>query len=171
MKSQTLYNIIKSNMEKSIVSLDVFLPPCAFDADVFYDKLLESIRMKETTCDHEIGYIDQIFRVVDIKNSLLMDDGLCKLKVDVECNVFKPDIGKQVDVEIKTISEHGIFAELGKNRFLIPSDTFKNHTIDRGEVFDVAGRALGQGSIVKIEIINFRYDYKCFCCIGKFADG
>lgn len=142
-------------MEKKIIVLEIFISPESFHSDVFYDSLLELIKVKEMTCDHENGYIDQIYRIVDVKNPVLLDNGYCKLQVNVECNVFKPVIGKQIRVRVNAISPHGVFAELGKNRFLIPAEKInKNQMLSHGQDIDIV-------------ITNFRYDYKCFCCIGE----
>jgi DNA-directed RNA polymerase subunit E'/Rpb7 len=163
-------------MEKKNIVTELHLHPEAFHPDCFYDCLLEQLKTKEMTSDSETGYIDQIFRIIDVKNPLLLDDGSCRLSVEIECNIFKPAIGQKVEVQIKTISEHGVFAELGKNRFLIPANNLvmtntchdhKNAPYIR--FADKGDQILKEGDRIEIVITNIRYDFKCYCCIGKLA--
>lgn len=154
-----------------VIQTELFVHPEAFHSERFYDRVLEQVQSKEGTCELEMGYIDQIYRIVDIKNPHLLDDGYCKVSVDVECSIFKPVIGNMVEVVVKTISEHGIFGELGRNRFLVPIGSmeskfeYRNGTYyDRGN-----GASIQIGNVILVRVTNFRYDHKCFCCIGEIV--
>lgn len=158
-------------MNKKIIQTELFIHPEAFHSDKFYDHVLEQVKLKETTCDCEVGYIDQIYQIIDIKNPHLLDDGYCKVRVDVECNIFKPEIGKKVEVIVKTISEHGIFAELGRNRFLIPIATLESRFEYRNNKYYEKGKStqIDVSDVIQVNVTNFRYDNKCFCCIGELC--
>lgn len=155
-------------MNKKTIQTELFIHPEAFDSENFYDHVLEQIKLKESTCDSETGYIDQIYQIIDIRDPYLLDDGYCRVRVDVECSIFKPIIGQEVDVVVKTISEHGIFAELGRNRFLIPSSSLEKRFDYRNMKYFAKenNKEIHVGDVIKITVTNFRYDSKCFCCIG-----
>jgi DNA-directed RNA polymerase subunit E'/Rpb7 len=158
-------------MEKSTIPIGLIIEPKSFHPDVFYDNVLEKVKMKEMTCEPNFGYIDQIFQVIDLKGMSLLDDGNCKVTAFVECNIFKPSIGLKVDVNIIMISEHGIFAEIGKNKFLVPINKIESFmTFRNGSFYHNTNPTIQihTQDKMKVEITDFRYDNnKCYCCIAS----
>lgn len=158
-------------MEKQIVNIDLLLQPDTFHPDVFYDQLLEQVKKREMLCDQKIGYIDQIFRIVDLRGMRLLDDGSCQVQASVECNVFKPSIDQEITVNVVMISEHGIFSELGKNKFLVPANKIDSQFEFKNYIFQSKNNPLLQikkNDQIRVKICDYRYDHnKGYCCIAS----
>lgn len=163
-------------MQKQIIAIPLRLHPESFEPLTFEEAVLAQVKTREMTCDPVYGYIDQVFRIIDLKNLKLEDDGMCRVEAHVECMVFKPVVGGIIEVKVVLISEHGIFSELGRNtnRFLVPIDRIESkfrYTADQTFVHKSITKdmTIRKDDLIRVRISNFRYSNRCFCCIADLV--
>lgn len=155
-------------MEKQILHTYLIIHPSYFSSDTLYQHILEQLKEIEMTCSFKYGYIDQIFRIVDIIESKLLDSGYCKVNILFEANCFKPEIDKEIETKVEMIFQHGIFSSLHILRFLIPSSQLMDYEfLSDCYQHKSTKHIIRIGDKIRIKIMNLKYENEHFSCIGK----
>lgn len=157
-------------MEKQFLSTDLVIHPEYFSSELLHSNILEQLKNIEVTCSFQYGYIDQIYRIIDITGTKLLDNGLCKINIFFEANCFKPEIGKEIDTTVQMIFQHGIFSSFYILRFLIPSSQLSEYNfISDISVYEhkITKKQIKIGDTIRIQILNLKFEKDHFSCISK----
>lgn len=122
-------------------------------------------------CDIEYGYITKVnsFNIIDNDISRTNSDIIIKIELDIEN--FKPELGKHYPCNIVMIYNTGIFVEiLNCQKALIPIHFLKENVVfndNKNCLEDENGNVIHSiGDEIKICLKGVRYTNKMFNCFG-----
>ena len=159
-------------MEKKILSHIMIIQPQYLSSDLFLSHILTQLKKIEMTCNIKYGFIEYIYRIVNLQDVIILDDGSCKLNVFFEASCFFPQIGKKIKTKVEMIFEHGIFTSLYVLRFLIPISNLKNYNYIPNIGFEENNtkNIIKNNHEIEVEITNCKFENGHFSCIAKIIN-
>jgi len=112
--NDTLYTLIQMRTR-------ICLNPGELNASYMDTVLAKARRQYNNTCHKNIGYIDQVLRIVQIDHDEVMKiipDVIFLITIEVRTYMPKP--GDSVDMRVNFIFNHGIFGVFEKIKILVP---------------------------------------------------
>ena len=152
-------------MEERKINLRLVIKPENFGKDI--EKLIKENSMNKD-CTKEYGYIIKINKIINWNNMLSRNNGANIINALVQAQTFLPKIGLLMDSIVNMIFPQCIFAEYLNIKIVIPanSNELKDYVYEN-QIFKNDKNIIQIGDIIKIEILNIRYNNKKLSCIGK----
>ena len=137
------------------------------DLDKNIKNLIKEQSMQKS-CSRDYGYIIDIIKIISWKDMLSRNNGSNIITAQLEAHTFLPKVGLVIDCMVNMIFPQGIFAEYLDMKLVIPAcdDVLKNFIFEN-QMFKNNDKIVKIGDLIKVEILNIRYNKNNFSCIGK----
>jgi len=137
---------------------------------VLYNKLSEAML---GSCDREHGYITNIVDIVNYENFISNATSQVIFSITYIAECIKPTIGDKVDAKVLSITTDGIFCVIhNRCKTLIPMtklhDRYSRNVTRDGTIINkqTSTDVIEVGSVIRVEVVNTRYDNKQYSCIA-----